>query len=228
MRPIGSWRRRRWLRWIVPLVIVVAAPSFIAGLFLPFAADAPWKALGLEHSAIARGVSSILDRIRDAGGGSWQPWRHSRSPGGRRGLSAVRGRARVVDGDSLRIAGVNVRLHGIDAPELHQTCKDERGRNYACGREAKSHLQRLVAGRTVSCRRVTTDRYGRMVALCMVDGEDIGRRMVRDGWAIAFVRYSRHYVGDERVARRARRGLWRGRFIPPSLWRRMHRRYRHR
>ena len=120
---------------------------------------------------------------------------------------------------------MEVRLHGIDAPELFQSCRDRFGRRYPCGQAARRHLANIIGGRRVSCRRVTTDRYGRMVAICRVNGRDIGQRMVRDGWAVAYVRYSRHYVSDERAARMARRGLWQGRFVPPMVWRRLRKRY---
>ena len=223
LSPFGKRGRRRyrWLWRLLPLLVVLAVPFSVAGLLRPFAGDAGWNMRGLAETASGRHISSWLDRI-----GSLLPWQErSRHSTGMRGITVVKGRARVIDGDSLRVKGVEVRLHGIDAPELRQTCRDSRGRRYACGRMARAHLQRLLAGRMVTCRRVTTDRYGRMVAVCTANGEDIGRRMVRDGWAVAFVRYSRHYVSDERAARLARRGLWQGRFVPPSQWRRTHARY---
>lgn len=221
----GIRRRRlfRWVRRVSVLLALLAAPATVAGLWQPLATDMPWRAFGLEDTALARRVASWMDGIV-----SLWPGGRVQGPSQGRNAASLRGRAQVIDGDSLRVRGMEVRLHGIDAPELRQTCRDGRGRTYACGHMAKLHLQRLVAGRTVACRRVTTDRYGRMVALCMAGGEDIGRRMVREGWAVAFVRYSRHYVNDERAARRARRGLWQGRFVPPALWRRMHRKQRRR
>ncbi len=225
-----SRRRPGWLLRFIPVSIIIAAALAIVGLFRPFTGETFWQGAAPAQSGPLQYISSFFRSLDDMlpafrrffrGEGSGQPTgQAARNP------SAVRGRARVIDGDSLRVNGMEIRLHGIDAPELRQTCRDERGHRYACGRRAKAYLRRLVASRDVSCRRVATDRYGRMVALCMVDGEDIGRRMVRDGWAVAFVRYSRHYVGDERMARRARRGLWRGRFIPPATWRRLHRRQR--
>jgi len=51
----------------------------------------------------------------------------------------------AADGDSLAIGGERMRLKGIDAPELVQSC-ERNGRPWACGREARDALQRLVAG----------------------------------------------------------------------------------
>lgn len=181
-------------------------------------------------SSLARGagMGEILHRITDIlllRGGAPPPRAHKSSKGHRRSANFVRGHAQIVDGDSLRVNGVEVRLHGIDAPELFQTCRNMLGKRYNCGKVARLHLAKLIGRHKVHCRKVTTDRYGRMVAICKVNGWDIGKQMVRDGWAIAYVRYSRLYVSAERAARRDRRGLWAGRFIEPSTWRRMKRRY---
>ena len=46
--------------------------------------------------------------------------------------------------------------------------------------------------------------------------------MVRDGHALAFVRYSLDYQPDERYAQAARAGLWRGTFTAPWDWRPAH------
>jgi hypothetical protein len=43
--------------------------------------------------------------------------------------------------------------------------------------------------------------------------------MVREGFALAFVRCSTAYVGEEADARKAQRGLWSGAFIAPWDWR---------
>ncbi len=127
---------------------------------------------------------------------------------------------RVMDGDSLIVDGREVRLHGIDAVELHQTCRDPDGREWPCGRLARAHLRKLVRGRSLACRTIDEDRYGRIVARCIADnGMDIGERMVRDGWAVAYVRHSPAYVKAERDARDARRGIWAGRFTLPETWR---------
>ncbi len=127
---------------------------------------------------------------------------------------------RVIDGDSLIVNGREVRLHGIDAVELHQTCREPDGREWPCGRLARAHLRKLVHDRSLTCRTIDEDRYGRIVARCIAEnGMDIGERMVRDGWAVAHVRHSPVYVMAERDAHDARRGIWAGRFMPPEEWR---------
>lgn len=127
----------------------------------------------------------------------------------------VTGPARVIDGDGLWVQGVEIRLHGVDAFELRQTCGD-----VECGVEARRALHRLVADRTVACRFVDQDRYGRRVSTCSVDGADLGAALVRDGHALAYTRYSAAYVADEAAARAARAGAWAGEVTAPSEWRR--------
>ncbi len=79
----------------------------------------------------------------------------------------------------------------------------------------------LVEGRTVACLIETTDVYGRSVAVCMVDGKDVGELMVRSGWALDFRRYSKGaYAAAEAQAREAKRGMWAGSFVEPWNWRR--------
>ena len=132
----------------------------------------------------------------------------------------VSGRAHVMDGDSLEIAGVRVRLHGIDAPERDQDCRDATGRSYSCGRAAMRALVDAIGGRSVTCTPVEVDQYNRDVATCTVDDLDLGEAMVRGGHALDYARHSRgRYAGAEREARDARRGLWAGTFETPATWR---------
>ncbi len=112
------------------------------------------------------------------------------------------GHVTVTDGDTLRMGKVRIRLWGIDAPELRQTCGDLRA-----GLMATDALTDFIADRPITCETVDRDRYGRAVATCAVDGADLGGLMIRAGWARDYPRYSSgHYGDDERAARDAGSG----------------------
>lgn len=130
------------------------------------------------------------------------------------------GRAHVADGDSVAIAGTRLRLVGIDAPELAQTCRDGEGAVFDCGEVAKRRLVALIDGRPLDCAWDRRDKYGRGLATCRAGGLDLGAAMVREGWAVA---YGGHEA-EEAEARRARRGLWAGGFERPEDFRRRERR----
>lgn len=132
---------------------------------------------------------------------------------------------RAVDGDTLSATEQGrtqrIRLSGIDAPELAQTCRDAQGRTWACGSAARSQLSTLVARGHVTCTRRGEDRYGRLLATCSSGAVgDIGEAMVRSGYAVNYSRYTSDYAGAEREARAARRGVWQGEFDNPEDWRR--------
>ena len=129
------------------------------------------------------------------------------------------GSLQVLDGDSLRRGDTDIRLHGIDAPEYRQTCRDKHGVEYACGKQAANALRSLVGAREVSCASIETDRYGRAVAVCRIGDLEINGEMVRLGWAVAYSRHSLSYVRFEAEARRAKRGIWAGSFEPPEDYR---------
>jgi endonuclease YncB( thermonuclease family) len=127
------------------------------------------------------------------------------------------GTAEAIDGDSLRLNGQEIRLKGLDAPELLQSCKVS-GRDIPCGREARSHLRRLLQSGLVTCVSYENDRFGRHLGECRVRGIDINAAMVRDGHAVAFGNYLR----EEAEARQAYRGIWAGSFERPRDYRQRH------
>ena len=131
----------------------------------------------------------------------------------------IAGPATVTDGDSIQVSGQRIRLFGIDAPESQQLCLAG-GQRWRCGSSATRALRQRIAGRSVVCTERDRDRYGRIVAVCRAGGVDINAWMVSQGHALAYRKYSTAYVGEERSAKAARRGLWRGQFVPPWDWRR--------
>jgi endonuclease YncB( thermonuclease family) len=129
-------------------------------------------------------------------------------------------RYRAIDGDSLRSGSDDVRIRGIDAPELSQTCRDGSGREWACGREASARLRALVASGPVHCASGSRDRYGRALARCSAGAADIGETMVREGLAVDFMQGG--YKAAEAEARADKRGIWSGAFERPQEYRRQH------
>jgi endonuclease YncB( thermonuclease family) len=126
----------------------------------------------------------------------------------------VSGPARVIDGDTIDIAGTRIRLEGIDAPETGQTCQTAAGETWDCGNAATRAIVALTRERQVDCHSRGLDTYGRMLGICFAGGRDINAEMVRTGYAWAFVRYSQHYVAEEATARAAKLGVWQGPSTP--------------
>src|SRR5450755_1465262 len=120
------------------------------------------------------------------------------------------GAARVIDGDTIDIAGTRIRLEGIDAPEIAQTCGRLLLGTWRCGEAAAAAMRRLTVGQVLSCERRGIDKYKRVLGVCFIAGEDINAEMVREGLAWAFVKYSQSYVREEAKARAERVGVWQG------------------
>jgi endonuclease YncB( thermonuclease family) len=57
----------------------------------------------------------------------------------------------VIDGDTLVVQGQRMRLSGVDAFELEQTCLDRQGRPWHCGTAAKAAMAELVQGEAIAC-----------------------------------------------------------------------------
>ena len=134
-------------------------------------------------------------------------------------LADITGTASIIDGDTIEIHGQRIRFHGIDAPESRQTCVSG-GEVWRCGQQAALALSDFIRRSPVVCQEQGKDRYGRIIAVCSVRGEDIEAWMVANGWAVAYRKYSMDYVSQEQAAQAARRGIWRGEFVPPWNWRR--------
>lgn len=121
----------------------------------------------------------------------------------------------IKDGDTLKIDGETWRLWGIDAPEDGQPCEVD-GLKTDCGDQATEALNALVGGAVPLCQHKDTDRYGRSVGRCFVDGRDLGAQLVRQGWALDYRRYSGGFYDEQQAeAKEQRRGMWAGEFVAP-------------
>ena len=95
----------------------------------------------------------------------------------------VAGQPEIVDGDTLDIGDVRIRLHGIDAAETGQRCVGEGRKIVRPGDLAIERLAALAAG-GLACAGTETDQYGRLLAVCRSSaGEDVGRTLVEEGLA---------------------------------------------
>lgn len=136
---------------------------------------------------------------------------------------------KVADGDTITVNSdgtkVKVRLYGIDAPETEKSNKrtgrvSKQGQPY--GEEAFQVLQGKVYRKKVKLDVMDIDRYRRAVCIVWIDGRNINREMVSEGWAWAYKQYldrphASEYIGAEETARRAKRGLW-GQGNPQPPW----------
>ena len=133
-------------------------------------------------------------------------------------VADITGSAYVIDGDTIDISDVRIRLNGIDTPEIEQTCRTN-GLIWHCGVEATKVMRHLTKGKTVTCIGNTKDQYGRLIANCFIGNLNLNATMVEAGMALAYRYYSLEYVEQEDFARETKQGLWSGEFIAPWDWR---------
>jgi len=122
----------------------------------------------------------------------------------------ITGTASIIDGNTIDVGPVRIRLHGIDAPEAGQECGAADGGTWPCGDTAIGRLAEFVEGKEVECIADDRDDYGRIIAVCYADGVDVNAALVREGLAWAFVRFSDDYASLEAEAKAAARGVWQG------------------
>ena len=144
----------------------------------------------------------------------------------------ISGIPKVIDGDTVHIENYKFRLEGIDAPEMRQQCKKESFKisffigftfykDYSCGRVSKEKLITKINTSEIKCISSSKDRYKRYIATCFKGKTNLNQWMVRNGFAIAYRRYSKKYVPDEVFAKENKLGLWQGKFMEPEKWRKL-------
>ena len=130
---------------------------------------------------------------------------------------------RIIDGDTIILNSEKIRFYGIDTPEKKQKCKDRNGLSYPCGEFATNELKKIISSGQLFCKKRATDRYGRSISICYVNGVDINSLMVKNGWALAYRKYSKDYIDEEKEAKDKKMGMWAGKFIAPWRWRKLKR-----
>ncbi|CCE12096.1 putative Staphylococcus nuclease-like protein (SNase-like) [Bradyrhizobium sp. STM 3843] len=126
---------------------------------------------------------------------------------------------KIRQADLVQIGNTRIRLGGIDAPSVDQLCINNHSERWTCGVAARDELIKHVGDKSWTCHPRSIDRRGRQIARCEVDGEDIQKWLVANGWALAYARLSKDYEADEQAAREAKAGMWQGAFIAPWDWR---------
>jgi endonuclease YncB( thermonuclease family) len=138
-------------------------------------------------------------------------------------LPPLTGIATVADGDTIEIYGTRIRLEGIDAVELDQTCQDANKQSWPCGRAALRAVRSHIQGHELRCDPKGLDQFKRVLAVCFMipDGSDLNAWIVQQGWALAYG-HAQVYRSEQDEAQSAKRGIWAGTFTPPREWRQQH------
>ena len=139
----------------------------------------------------------------------------------------IEGKALVIDGDTIKINNNKIRLSGIDAPEVKQACNKifisihffSLNKKYPCGKISKNKLKKLLKNEKILCKIENIDRYKRKLATCYKNKLNINSWLVRNGYALAYIKYSKKYILQEKEAERDKLGLWQGTFEKPWDWR---------
>ena len=118
----------------------------------------------------------------------------------------AKGKASIIDGDTIKINDEKIRFGGIDTPE-----KKKIGHEFS-----KKKLKEKIGNNVVTCfREKKKDPWGRTVAECFVNGESLSAFLVRSGYAFAYRKYSKKFVADEKFAIKNKLGMWSMKFEFP-------------
>ena len=138
--------------------------------------------------------------------------------------NVTKGKAIVVDGDTIKIKGEQIRFGGIDAPESYyrgkkQTCIED-DKKVFCGQISKDKLIEKIGNNSLDCKiEKNKDRYKRSVGECFLKDESLSVFMVRNGYAFDWPRYSKgKFANDQEYAKKNKLGFWNMNFEYPWIW----------
>lgn len=123
----------------------------------------------------------------------------------------------VIDGDTVKLQnGKLLRYIGIDTPET----RIKKGGKFIYAPqpfaiEAKELNQKLVEGKTVTVEFdiEKTDKYGRLLGYCFVEGTFVNAKLIEEGLAALYtyppnVQYADSFVTAQKKSRAEKKGLW--------------------
>ena len=121
-------------------------------------------------------------------------------------INLVKGKTRIIDGDTIEINKEKIRFGGINSPE----------RNEVGFRLAKDKLIDKIDNNIVTClREKNKDKYRRTVAECFVNGESLSSFMVKKGYACDYILYSKgKYAKEQQYAKANKLGIWKMQYNP--------------
>ena len=140
----------------------------------------------------------------------------------------ILGIAKVIDGDTILINNFKIRFSGIDAPESYYKGKSQicnllsNNELVNCGKISKITLENKIKENIITCIKETVDRYNRVIAECFLNEESLSKYMVRSGYALDYVKFSKgKFQNDQVFAKKNKLGLWNMSFKYPWIWRKM-------
>jgi endonuclease YncB( thermonuclease family) len=115
----------------------------------------------------------------------------------------IAGQVSVIDGDTLKIGTVKIRLLGIDAPDKGKTAQS------VFYEQSKQALATFIGQQQITCRPTGDKSYDRIVASCFLGKKDIAEYMVEIGFAVDWPKFSKGIYADEmQFAVRNKVGMW--------------------
>ena len=84
-----------------------------------------------------------------------------------------------------------------------------------------SSLASKIKNSKIRCISLSKDKYKRYLATCYKNKINLNKWMVRNGYAVAYKRYSKQYLNDEKYAKEKELGIWKGSFLRPEKWRKL-------
>ena len=131
----------------------------------------------------------------------------------------IKGKAKVINSDYIKINNQEIILYGIEAMERKQVCYIN-SKIWPCYAITVRFLESLVDLGETSCRIIKkAQSFNRVFGVCEVIGTEINRELVEKGYALARIKQTKEYLQYEKIAEENNLGIWQSKFVEPWNWR---------